>query len=345
MNSEGILSHKQHLNLSHFAYDIVESDMHFFQKESLSSFINLIFRNYYESAEASIHRALERKRAQIIEQLYQVVDSEKQEEIVQAFVKQEEARILENMQSYPKGYGFKFYLNTENVDLLTEEFSLVSAWYEGHPMKYYRTVIEEYARKNRLEREKIVFSNIIDELHRCIDQKLLLCVDTSDYHFEVKPYTILADQDSLYNYLVGISRPVGTDPSEDKIASFRISSIKRIKIRPKTYRSGRITSQEEEEILEKIKNQGVQFLISQSDQMIVRLTKRGLERFRKQPHLRPKLIQLEEQDDGAICYFNCTEFQIRSYFFQFGPDVEILEPESLRNHFKTYLSKAANLYN
>lgn len=345
MNSEGILSHKQHLNLSHYAYDVAENDMYAFQVQSLSGFLNLVFQNYYEFAEASISRTLDKKRRQLDEQLFQVGEYEHKEIILDTLLRQEQNRLLEQVQNYPKGYGFKFYLNTENAEFLMDEFKLESQWYHAHPMKYFKAVIEEYATKNRLQREKIVFSHRIEELQRYIEQGTLVCIDTVDGHrYEVKPYRILADHDSLYHYLVGISRPAGSGSEDDKIASFRISRFVKMRSRPKSYRSGKITGQELRQIQEKIGQDGVPFLISQSEDIVVRLTRTGAQRFKTQPHLRPKLISSEETQQGLICRFNCTEFQIRSYFFQFGPEVEILAPESLREHFKTHYGRAFHLY-
>ena len=57
---EPTANHKQHLNLSSLACEIMDYDMLTFHAESRSGFLNRVFRNYYPLAEASISLVLNR---------------------------------------------------------------------------------------------------------------------------------------------------------------------------------------------------------------------------------------------------------------------------------------------
>lgn len=341
MKYEGILSSKQHLNLSRKTYAVLTDDMVSFQIESLSGYLNLIFSNYYEWAESSISRSLDRIR-QLEERL--VGMGECSETAMNSLLQQEANRLLVKSKSYPKGVGLKFYLNKQNTETIEREFSMEANWYDGHPMRYFRCVIEEYAEKNRLEREEILFRQEIETLTSCAEQHKLVCIETGGKIFEVKPFQVIPDYNGMHYYLAGISRPINSSVEEDKIASFRISRIKKIRPRPKTYRSGRLTAAEQSSIVERLEVDGVQFLISPRITVKIRLTEKGMERFHNQTHLRPHLLSVQKEKDTYICSCDCTETQIRYYFFQFGPEVEIVEPVSLREVFRDKYKEALALY-
>jgi predicted DNA-binding transcriptional regulator YafY len=57
--------------------------------------------------------------------------------------------------------------------------------------------------------------------------------------------------------------------------------------------------------------------------------------------LRPQLVELCE---GNEFVFKCTEAQAEFYFFKFGKDAEILEPEELRNKLANMYDEALRMY-
>ena len=75
----------------------------------------------------------------------------------------------------------------------------------------------------------------------------------------------------------------------------------------------------------------------------VRFTEEGFKKFGHQRYLRPQFYDKVEGED-LVYVFHCTEQQAKSYFFMFGSDVEILEPEGLRNSFKDGYANALKMY-
>ena len=82
-------------------------------------------------------------------------------------------------------------------------------------------------------------------------------------------------------------------------------------------------------------------MMGNESEIHVKLTKAGVNKYRRQTHLRPPLIR--EQEEG-VYVFKCTTAQAEFYFFKFGKDAEILLPIDLRGQFKAMYEAAANIY-
>lgn len=334
---------KQHLNLSDAAERIVESDQYIFRFKSRSAFLNHVFQNYYELADASVSAALNRKRLELEALFCAVPDTATKEAMIEQLLQQERSRILERVRNYQKGCGFKFHLSGENAGLLLNGAFPDEAVYQ-RPMRYFKAVIEEYAEKSFLEREAIVYQQLLQTLQNCIDSELFLCVTTGGTRYEVKPYRIMSDSESLYHYLVGISSPADASGEEPKIASFLVSRITGVRCYARSHRSGHITERERERIQEKLKKEGVSFLIGSEEEITVRLSDEGMQRFNQLIHLRPVPCSAEQTADGTVLVFRCTRHQAKKYFFPFGSEAEILSPEALRAEFAADYQRAAERY-
>ena len=113
--------------------------------------------------------------------------------------------------------------------------------------------------------------------------------------------------------------------------------------------SGNLTLEEKETLREKIALRGVQFLIGEEKDIIVKMNDSGKEKYNRLRHLRPKYIEIKENDEDNDEYrheykFNCTEAQAEFYFLKFGKDAKIISPESLRDKFKKSYKEAFELY-
>ena len=81
-------------------------------------------------------------------------------------------------------------------------------------------------------------------------------------------------------------------------------------------------------------------MVGNEAEIHVKLTKAGVNKYRRQTHLRPPLVR---ELDGTYV-FRCTTAQAEFYFFKFGKDAEILLPMDLRERFKSMYEAAANIY-
>lgn len=340
--SVGSADFKQHINLSTYAYEIIQNDIRsFMEKPSLSGFLNKVIGEYRDYADASISSALVRKRESFALLLADIPDSREKKRVVDKLVDQYERELQKQNASYPKGTYIKFRLNKENFSALFEEECPEGKYYNSQG-KYIKAIIEEYARKPPLKREQIFFSSRLSDIQSYISNGLLIKLKTRKGGvYEVKPYDIRVDASGLYHYLVGIATFPANPDSKPRISSFRISLLSSVSSRPKSYRSGKVTQCEAEQIEKEIQEKGVQFLVSDTEEITVKLDELGKKMFSSQLHLRPAADSIEE---NGIYHFSCTQSQILYYFFKFGAHAEIVKPKKLREKFAQQYVDAIKIY-
>ncbi len=322
--------HKQRLNLSSFARNVVEMDRSVFSSGSQSGFLNRVIRCFRDQADASIDVAVEERRHNLTRIGY---DSATVENLLSEYRRQ----LLEKKESYPQGDSLTFRLNNENFELLYEE-RVESSNYAA-PSKYLKALLEEYARLSPSRREQVYYRELLDnELQPAVDAGYLLSITTPGKEFWVRPYCVMADPFNSHMYLVGFSRQVGAPREEEQMASFRISRI--VKARRRMHPSGRVSAEECRELEEKIRQVGVQYLIGTGDRICVRLSPKGQQDFLQRSYMRP----MPERVEKDLYYFSCTAMQARNYFLPFGATVEVLEPQSLREEFVRIYSQALEIY-
>ena len=340
--SVGSADFKQHINLSTYAYEIIWNDIRsFMEKPSMSGFLNKLIEEYQDYADASIFSALVRKRESLNLLLTEIPDSEEKEMIVNKLVRQYKRELQEQIDSYPKGIYIKFRLNKKNFSALYEETCPEGQYFDSQG-KYIKAIVEEYAWKTPLEREGIFFGNRLSDIQGYINSGLLVRVKTrKGWTYEVKPYDIRVDTSGLYHYLAGIATSPADPDSKPRISSFRISLLTSVSSRPKSYRTGKVTQTEAEQIEKQIQKKGIQFLLGDAEEITVRLDDLGRKMFSSQLHLRPAPDSI---DENGIYHFSCTQSQIIYYFFKFGAHAEIIGPEDLRGKFVQQYIDAIKIY-
>lgn len=336
---------RQHLNLSELAYEIVEIDKSvFLEKPSRQRIVNRILQSYMDIANASIDTAIAKYKEQILTQLASVPDSVIKNTIITTLVDAYRQDLVYTATHYPKGHAFKIQLDKTNHDTM-EEWKDAGGYYEGISGRFLKAVIEEYARKTQFEREGILLRDTIDELQSCIDAQQLIVITLNGPNHarhEVRPYRICSDIANNYHYLIGVTRKAGTAFPE-RIASYRISRIDTIK-RSRS-RSGKITASQAREIDQKLHDNGVQFMLQDSETIRVRLTSQGKRMYDSQAHLRPAFSEQEKLPDGSWSYtFDCTQMQAEFYFFKFGAEAMIEQPIELRKKFANKYREAVDAY-
>ena len=334
-------NNKQHLNLSTLAYDVVLSDMFTFGEEKLSGFINTIFEYYAPVAEASIDQTLSRLSGELSKSISEVSGDERtKKRVLDSLLLQKKRSLLEKTTSYESGRTFKFWLNKQNLEYLSEPNSECNEnLYYTKRGKYIKSVIEEYARLPYVTREKIYFSPFVDEIQHAIrTERQLRIVTDKDVVYRVYPYKVLSDPLSTANYLVGYCTRYGFPEDEKRPCSFKISALKSVRLEKS--KSAFLKNSAWEQLAQTITSRGVQFMVGSEAEIHVKLTDAGVSKYRRQTHLRPPLVR---ELDGTYI-FQCTTAQAEFYFFKFGKDAEILLPADLRERFKAMYEAAANIY-
>ncbi|NLZ27655.1 MAG: WYL domain-containing protein, partial [Firmicutes bacterium] len=203
---------------------------------------------------------------------------------------------------------------------------------------YLKALFEEYAQKPLYAREKIYYAERFEIIRNAIEagHQLKIQVASSEMYY-VKPFRIDL---ATYHYLTGVSSPVEKDgePSYQS-ASFRLSNM--LSVIPVRSRSGYLTEKEKENLNKEIQQKGAQFLTANITDVRIKLTESGVQKYNNQIHLRPACKEILP---GNIYCFQCTEIQAEYYFFKFGKDAMVMEPESLATRFKSMYGKAWKIY-
>lgn len=353
-------TYRIHLNLSEFAYHIIEQDSFSFNIGSISTFANIIFNNYYKFADASISLKKEYEKEKLSAFLDVTEKGKKAKEkldrdllnlIINIFQEYKTKAIQDKNNKYGKGHQKKIWLNHHNSYTLyisDDDKYYKDKYGKGKHSWYIKALLEEYARKPFVERERIVFSDYINTIEGALKNTnnvtLLSVVTDKNKKYYIYPYAVMTDPLHTANYLVGYSK---TNDTEKIPCSLRISAIRSLENLLR--QSGNLTLEEKETLREKIAIRGVQFLIGTEKDIVVKMNDSGKEKYNRLRSLRPKYIEIKDNNEDNDGYrheykFNCTEAQAEFYFFKFGKDVKIISPESLRDKFKMSYKEAFGLY-
>lgn len=259
------------------------------------------------------------------------------------FVEQFEADIVKRLESNQHDE----YIKNDRISftkLLTDKFME----FNFSSLEYFkkRTVItfilEQFALLPLSEREKIYCYTQYCIINKVIDKNELLIVNLfSGKIYEIKPYSIRIDENTLSYYLIGYSRTKGTE-KEFESHSFKLSRIKKCR---SCHKESELFPKEIKLIKEINEKFGSAYIIgnlakNDIEKTVVRLTKKGYEKLylrviayqRPIPIAEPKPIDI----GGKMFYdltFDCSHQQIRNYFFSFGVEAEIISPIELRKKF------------
>lgn len=165
---------KQHLNLSETAWLTIAQDIqHFYsdeKAESKSGFLNIILKNFYEEADASINLRCINKREEL-EEIFATKEfrlpAGAKDKFIDGYVNYYKKKLVSKANAHPKGHGEKFRINVGNVQLLREEVDEEDV-YEYSIGLYLKALYEEYCEKASFEREQIFFKDTIEQIQYAI---------------------------------------------------------------------------------------------------------------------------------------------------------------------------------
>ncbi|MDO5409111.1 MAG: WYL domain-containing protein [Lachnospiraceae bacterium] len=323
----------------------------------LSTFLNRIFHNFYETANASLSLYEENYAEKLRELLADVKSGETGEcsACTEALIQKLTDTYIKTIQDKHKklfrGNSAKFRLNNENFAYLTDpDSNCREDHFYSSIGQYLKALFEEYASLTHLQRDQIYYRPVFEKVEQAFNTRTALHVThLNGLQFEFKPYAILNDQTSTFHYLIGYSTPLNMSvdydvthqkiPCQSRPACFRISNIRKIDLLRR--KSGKLTAKQTEELEQVLHTNGPQFMTDATHEIRIRLTPKGIMHYNYQLTLRPSY---DEIIDGNIYVFHCSERQIEYYFLSFGDDALILEPKRLQQHFEKIYQSAAKAY-
>lgn len=217
---------------------------------------------------------------------------------------------------------------------------------------YYMQFIEEYCKLPLNEREKVFYKQTISELNDAIELKYNLKIEKNNlYNGYIFPYKIKQSDENngLYITGFGLSKEY-VYKGTICIPIRKICNIERVKkITPETqikfsnYSKIQSYKDMQEYIENRFANDGILYLSDILRDVTVKLSDKGIENLYSRTQYRPRNISFDEQDEHII-HFKATLLQTFMYFFKFGSDAQILEPQKYREHFFNQYEKAFKLY-
>lgn len=334
---------KIRINLSKDASLTIEGDMFIFGEKRRSTFINRVLANFFSDARSSSQAYLERQEEELSANFQKLkCNVVTKKEIVKFILAQKKAELEESRDHWlnNKSESKIYRINNKNMEYLTSSECKEEIFYHEQISDYLKCLLEEYASLPYIKRERIFYKERYETAKQAIERGKLLKICTARgkwYH--VYPYEIMEDPLSTRDYLVGYVKRTEESRSDKRIASFRLPRLKKIECLAASFR---LTKDEIDKIRDKVEICSVQFLVEEQETIRVRLTERGVEKYWEQLHLRP--VKDTDASSENEYVFQCTQRQAEYYFFKFGADVEILEPESLRKRFAEMYQCAADQY-
>lgn len=343
-----LCSNQQRITLSPRAVRVILNDcvlFHCLSRDGITpsyhKFINKIFCNYFDRADASIHMRL-REKEEALEKLREPLSSEEIQKFSEKILLKEKERLTAKVNRLLSAECLEnkvISLNNPTMQIL--ETSAEDTFYQNRTSRYLRAVLEEYASADSLTRKKIYYRGILDEIKGYIEAQEVVEIryHDSDNSFRLKPAFVRADKYENHLYLAGcLYAKQGSSP-DGKIISCRIDRIRSMHrvckspVSPDTLAT-----------LENCSDRfGVQYLASKSSHIRIRLSEHGIDLYKRLSFQRPMYSGIEG-DAKDVYVFDIPEYQAIVYFFKFGADAEVLEPVELRERFGQMYREAAGVY-
>ena len=258
-----------------------------------------------------------------------------------------QSEIIRKSKTYPRGTSLTFRLNNRNRDYFYDPAWQDAKYYDDKPSRYMKALIEEYASHTLFMREAFYFQESITLTKAAEASGQLLRITMQNAkeekaEWDIRVYGVLPNDAGLFHYIIGRSVTKGGLKSEERIASFRVSRIQNMRILSASgTRSGRLSKAEKKEIENKIARDGVQFLVGEREECIVKLTEKGKQMYRQIQYMKPNASFIDEE---GYYHFECSAYQIFLYFYRFGEHAKVLKPASLREIFADEYRRAWEAY-
>ncbi len=221
-----------------------------------------------------------------------------------------------------------FNLNKENT-IFSDWINIIKIQNYETKADFFRDIIYTYIFMSPKMRAEVIFRENKNTIEFAIKNKQICKVWFNKEVRMIEPYLLEINPDDKFYYLVAY------DYKANDLRCFKLYGIKEIKITEERFKFHK----NYKDRIEGIRKNFDPFL-SYGHILKVRFTEKGIDKFEKSPHNRPKLIEKNEN----IYTFYCKEFNALIYFPPFFDEVEILEPLELRESFLKKLETSYNIY-
>ena len=222
------------------------------------------------------------------------------------------------------GKKVQFNLSKENEDIFFDILREKKAETEAELM---RDVFFTYINNLRFKREEIIFNDTFKQIREAIKNSKKIGIKYHSTARIVNPYFIELSSKENRSYLFCYC-----EKNQD-FRNYRISDIENIwNLQNEIYIK-------KEYIIEAIKKNFNPFL-SYGNFIKVRMTEEGKALYERVTQNRPKLVK----EEGDIYTFECSDKLAKVYFAQFYDEIEIIEPENLRESFKENFKRTYEMY-
>ena len=347
---------KVRIPLSASAEITVSDDMATFGVTQKNAFINTVLENYFSKAKASLSKYIE-NRTRELKQLLEYVptsDNKEKDVIIKAIVDKEAEDIAASIRKSintknSSNHNKSYYINAKNMQTLQDgghiEYADEDGLYKQRPGRYLRAVIEEYCSLPFIEREHIYKQDIYETVEKACNEKRLLKIPNprnSKKPFEVYPYRIVPNKSNTQSYLLCYSVEKGSPKADKRIASFNMARLNIGKNNCGNPNSAFLSQNDIKQLEATILNEEVEYVLTESEHIKVRLTDHGKDIYNSRIYMRPRKIGVDEANN--IWEFFCTQKQAFNFFFSFAEDVEIISPPELRKRFAKSTANMAKIY-
>lgn len=195
---------------------------------------------------------------------------------------------------------------------------------------FFRNLFQSYLAQPLNQRERIIFKDRVDIIERAIALKRQIRFTTrrNQTIHTASVYDLCHSKEELMNYVLC--------EWKDRPFSFRLSRMQNLVL---TQDHGEI-SELNELLLERTKQQSVQFVLQREEEVCVRLDEEGKKLMQVMYIHRPKILRTE----GDCCYFHASYSQIENYFIKFGEHALIVSPQYMQDIMRRRVEAMFALY-
>ena len=340
MNNWISIEERQHINISEKTHEILLYDIEKYHLNSFSALTNLIIENGWSTLSANPMSYINQQTDiynKILNKHLTLTESQKMQQDILHDIQQHTISSFQNKYcKLPKGIQKNIHYSKQSIQLLQHCNDMIIKIYK-RPGKFVSALFESYADLKDTERDCIFKKDLFNILNDCIKNNTIACIKMHTNHsYYIMPLAI--DTFIGYTYVICKSCPHEAGFNGTYVdMSPRLSNILSVM---DTGEKFEITENEKKSFRKKIQATGAAYFDSPSENIQVLFTNKGLSMYQTILHQRPSYIH----KDGNLYTFNCTRRQAANYFFKFGKEALVQQPQELHEQMLQNFKDAVSTY-